>query len=1456
MGDVGEDDLEVIRTILVEVQLAQFFTRIRDDLQVTRLSHFEYVHAEDLERIGLGKPAARRLLETVKKKRATAWRKNLVSKILSTSGSPSSKHRSPPSKPSDTLPSSLTCLIQEKDIVQGRKLGDGSFGVVRSGEWTTSNGQIKEVAVKILKQDVIHVPGALDDFIREVQAMHQLSHPNLIQLFGIVLSNPLMMVTEIAPLGSLLDHLRKQAAHVSITNLCDYSVQIANGMKYLESKRFIHRDLAARNVLLASSDKLKIGDFGLMRALPQQEDCYVMTEQKKVPFPWCAPESLKSKQFSHASDVWMYAVTLWETFTFGEDPWVGLNGQQILRKIDQEGERLICPPACPSNLYDLMLQCWSHDPGERPTFSQIYERVAGIMPNVMKAQQPWDEEGRLKVEVGDLIAVIDGIPENYWWKGQNQRTFQIGDFPRCIGDPQRRLANQDISKPLRNSFIHTGHGGVSGKTWGSPAFIDDMYLRNPMEPPDKHGKPMSPRRVKHQSFRLKQGQRRQFNYNRLVNEKWPDDVTKAQTLKLDKRSSQGRDELLIDLSESGRQRSHSVTDLRVSSSSDSGQHRGSASSLIDLPIPPTPVYGNVITGAPVELGSDRTYENVSHMAAAMAGNAQQPLRVPIRPSPSPPVHQLQKRQQQKQQQESQQNQLFQNRAQTYENQPQESQQHQQQLQQQQQQQQLQLQQQQQQPHTGAPPVPAIYSNSFGAQEEPYDDFDDDSDEWDDDIQSVADDRYSAENNLHDRYSGQVFNHSHPTTSASQVSSTSVVCENSATNQYYPNMTEGPDPFDTSHIRCYDEPPLEIPDAQTPQPDASGRGDYNVSKAQIMQNVKPTASSPASTHSSHDQTKNTSGSSLNASDCSFSGSSVASSPLGISQVASPSTSDSSVMSVRPSMPAATSCNTEGNNMVVSTDMFPMIHNNCLNMPGSSHIRNAHQVNNIRDLNAQISNMWISSISQPQPVVPVTSSPVNSTLQNRQEHTVISPSASSPWDRGQNRQVAILQPTVAKPPSNQPILSTLSPISNQPGQLALPAPLTPTTVALPKLDRSFIVELEKSLGKDQASANTFNACDKKVNNAVRGSFVSSPPAALTQSHRMTSEVPALPPPQQVASSRSQQQLAVSRLVSESQAVDLPGGRPSSQSQVNAETINRNSAFSDLDVLSSSKTLGLLSEQTIDTGQYFPKTAHVRPFLQQPQATGGQNMMRGMSSGTLGNFATFPRTSGSAVQQSSMVSAGSVHTDTSKFAESISAQFQAVERWSNLEEGTKPTPAISNMNTIHPGFQMNYSWQQPPSHRSQMQSSQTSSIQSASIRPWNGQFQQHQQQSIHQQHAQHMQQQMEVPHSTVIQPTVVLSPQLTVNYNQMVCGGGANGGGSGATGGEALVCRVAAVVPGTSEASARQALHVASGDYQGAVRFLKVEKLYRLGVASKDECEVILEANSWELERSASALLDKFV
>ena len=77
----------------------------------------------------------------------------------------------------------------------------------------------------------------------------------------------------------------------------------------------------------------------------------------------------------------------------------------------------------------------------------------------------------------------------YWWKGQNLRTFEIGLFPRCLVDPLRGMASEDISKPLKNSFIHTGHGSPFGRSWGSPAVIDDVYLNNPMGPPDIIGIP-------------------------------------------------------------------------------------------------------------------------------------------------------------------------------------------------------------------------------------------------------------------------------------------------------------------------------------------------------------------------------------------------------------------------------------------------------------------------------------------------------------------------------------------------------------------------------------------------------------------------------------------------------------------------------------------------------------------------------------------------------------------------------------------------------------------------------------------------------------------------------------------------------------------------------------------------------------------------------------------------------
>ncbi|XP_035874161.1 activated CDC42 kinase 1 isoform X13 [Phyllostomus discolor] len=483
--------------LLSEVQLQQYFLRLRDDLNVTRLSHFEYVKNEDLEKIGMGRPGQRRLWEAVKRRKAMCKRKSWMSKVFSGkrlevefpahhSQSTFRKTSPTPGGPAGEGPlQSLTCLIGEKDLHLFEKLGDGSFGVVRRGEWDAPSGKTVNVAVKCLKPDVLSQPEAMDDFIREVNAMHSLDHRNLIRLYGVVLTPPMKMVTELAPLGSLLDRLRKHQGHFLLGTLSRYAVQVAEGMGYLESKRFIHRDLAARNLLLATRDLVKIGDFGLMRALPQNDDHYVMQEHRKVPFAWCAPESLKTRTFSHASDTWMFGVTLWEMFTYGQEPWIGLNGSQILHKIDKEGERLPRPEDCPQDIYNVMVQCWAHKPEDRPTFVALRDFLLEAQPTDMRALQDFEEPDKLHIQMNDVITVIEGRAENYWWRGQNTRTLCVGPFPRNVVTSVAGLSAQDISQPLQNSFIHTGHGDSDPRhCWGFPDKIDELYLGNPMDPPD------------------------------------------------------------------------------------------------------------------------------------------------------------------------------------------------------------------------------------------------------------------------------------------------------------------------------------------------------------------------------------------------------------------------------------------------------------------------------------------------------------------------------------------------------------------------------------------------------------------------------------------------------------------------------------------------------------------------------------------------------------------------------------------------------------------------------------------------------------------------------------------------------------------------------------------------------------------------------------------------------------
>ncbi|XP_010777811.1 LOW QUALITY PROTEIN: non-receptor tyrosine-protein kinase TNK1 [Notothenia coriiceps] len=487
-----DQDTQWLYHLLVEVQLEKFYMRLRDGLNITRIEHFNYVKESDLEHIGISKPAQRRLWDALKGYKTNNRGRPGVAKVASSrvqDGGEQWSGGGPVQEVSRALPS----LIQDSELILAEKLGSGSFGVVKRGEWHTPNGRVLPVAVKSLRNSMSRQTETLTDFLQEVTIMQSLDHPNIIRLYGVVLTQPLKMVTELAPIGSLYDTLRSRQFEYPLVRLWLFATQIAAGMDYLEMRRFIHRDLAARNVLLSSREIVKIGDFGLMRGLSQEKDHYVMKAHRRIPFAWCAPESLRVGSFSHSSDVWMFGITLWEMFTYCEEPWFGLSGRQILWRVEREGERLEKPPDCPQELYAVMRKCWACNPADRPNFAQLITIASEAKPMEVQATRDFAEPRKLALVPNDLVTVIDHGLELCEWKGQNQRTLTVGWFPASLTVPSlpaappaaAAAANNNgsnpastpyISTPLRGSLLHVAHGDIKPEFCrGTPENLDNNW---------------------------------------------------------------------------------------------------------------------------------------------------------------------------------------------------------------------------------------------------------------------------------------------------------------------------------------------------------------------------------------------------------------------------------------------------------------------------------------------------------------------------------------------------------------------------------------------------------------------------------------------------------------------------------------------------------------------------------------------------------------------------------------------------------------------------------------------------------------------------------------------------------------------------------------------------------------------------------------------------------------------
>ncbi|XP_073679459.1 protein-tyrosine kinase 6b [Garra rufa] len=250
--------------------------------------------------------------------------------------------------------------LPKEQFTLDKQLGSGHFAQVFSGMWKNQT----KVAIKILKNN-----DALEqkEFRLEVQIMKRLRHKHLISLFAVCASSPpFYIVTELIEKGDLLNFLKKpEGKALDMESLIDMGTQVADGMAYLEANNSIHRDLAARNVLVGEGYVCKIADFGLARVI---KDPVYISDDKKIPYKWTAPEAINHGLYSSKSDVWSFGILLYEIVTYGATPYPGLSNHEVVHLVSTQSYRMPSPSKCPKVIYNIMRSCWRAEPEDRPTF--------------------------------------------------------------------------------------------------------------------------------------------------------------------------------------------------------------------------------------------------------------------------------------------------------------------------------------------------------------------------------------------------------------------------------------------------------------------------------------------------------------------------------------------------------------------------------------------------------------------------------------------------------------------------------------------------------------------------------------------------------------------------------------------------------------------------------------------------------------------------------------------------------------------------------------------------------------------------------------------------------------------------------------------------------------------------------------------------------------------------------
>ncbi len=355
------------------------------------------------------------------------------------------------------------------------RLGEGGMGqVFKARNWKLDH----IVALKIIREDSIDSHETIRRFQREIQAVSQLTHPNIVHALDAEESNGRWFLAMEFVEGMDLKQKVSQSGPLSVPAACDAIWQAALGLQHAHERGLVHRDIKPSNLLITDPQKnyphgqVKILDLGLARFTSDSEDTTLTVEGAIMGTPdYLAPEQgEESHQVDIRADIYSLGCSLY-CLLIGEPPFPGGNFMQKLRKhLTQEPvpveERR---SGVPKELGEVVRKMMRKSPGDRyqtpwevaqaleqaviPTATPVASRqkpvspFAGLDEDTIPKEEPADPRKLVWLVALPLVALL-GWGLSFLFRGEPGQTASTK--PKPLVPPADR-AQEDFDKLRRRA---------------------------------------------------------------------------------------------------------------------------------------------------------------------------------------------------------------------------------------------------------------------------------------------------------------------------------------------------------------------------------------------------------------------------------------------------------------------------------------------------------------------------------------------------------------------------------------------------------------------------------------------------------------------------------------------------------------------------------------------------------------------------------------------------------------------------------------------------------------------------------------------------------------------------------------------------------------------------------------------------------------------------------------------